>query len=326
MRFWTEITISTTTAAADLISDLLITLGSNGTMIEDRSIVPSPADHGDYWDLVDPAIADNMPEDVLVHGWFEGTSTDEAFFQTLNAALGALRRENPDADLGPLKVQNASILNQDWTAEWRRHYKPFRVGKTFVVKPSWETYARRRGDRVIQIDPGMAFGSGSHETTSLCLEMLEDRLAVGDTVVDFGTGSGILAIAAGLLGASQVLALDIDPDAVKVAEDNVRLNHLSHAITCQRGSLVPATLFDGTAVPVITPSCRLIMANIVADVILSALPAIRSALLPGGCLLCSGIIRKRRDEVVQGIVSAGFQVVDTRHRGEWMAYTAKKMA
>lgn len=320
---WTEITISTTTASADLISDLLISLGSSGTMIEDRSIVPTPEDHGDYWELVDPAIASRMPEDVRVHGWFDESGVDEAFYQQLHHHLEQLRQDNPEADLGTLAVNDASVPDQDWTAEWRRHYKPFRIGKTIVVKPSWENYVRKKGDRIIEMDPGMAFGSGTHETTALCMEMLEERMQIGDNVVDLGTGSGILAIAAALLGASRVLALDIDDGAVKVAEDNVRLNHLSHIITCQRGSLLPGTLSDGTEIPVVSPRCHVLVANIVADVILAALPAMKKAIIPGGYLLCSGIIRDRREEVANGLKAAGMQVIDTRHRGEWVAFAAR---
>ena len=185
-----------------------------------------------------------------------------------------------------------------------------------MVKPTWESYTPQEGDRIIEIDPGMAFGSGTHETTSMCLGFLEDYLTPGARVIDVGTGSGILAIGAALLGAGKVLAIDIDPTAVKVARENVAHNHLEEKIQCVQGDLLEQR----------AEQCDLCVANIIADVICGFAAPLQEHIVPGGLFVCSGIIREREQDVLDALQQAGYELVEERKKGEWVAMISRRPA
>ena len=310
---WMEWVVHTTTAAADAVSDLLIRAGSTGTMVEDRADIPDPEHPNGYWEIIDPALIEAMPEDVLVHGWFEPGPELPDTLAALKADLEQLRGRIA-CDPGTLAVDTLQVHDQDWSEVWKQFYKPFRAGKTLVVKPTWETWDAQPGDRVIELDPGMAFGSGTHETTGLCLALLEETLQGGEAVIDVGTGSGILAIGAALLGARDVLAIDIDPDAVRVAEENVAHNGLQDRVRVVRGNL----LDKQDAV------CEVCVANIIADVICAFAEPLRQHIAPGGWFICSGILLTREEEVVRRLEETGYRITDIRRRGEWVAIRSRR--
>ena len=182
------------------------------------------------------------------------------------------------------------------------------------MKPTWEDFCPAPGDRIIEIDPGMAFGSGTHETTGMCISMLQREIHGGEQVIDVGTGSGILAIAAGLLGAGHVLAIEIDPDAVRVAEENVRNNGLSHVVDVQQGNLLDH----------VEQVCDICVANIISDVIISFARPLMKHIVPGGLFICSGIVKERSDEVRSALEEAGYEVLNTEYRGEWTAFISRR--
>ena len=216
-------------------------------------------------------------------------------------------------DPGTLAVDTLQVHDQDWSEVWKQFYKPFRAGRSLVVKPSWEPYSAQPGDRIIEIDPGMAFGSGMHETTAMCLELLEESVQPGQRVIDVGTGSGILAIGAALLGAGDVLAIDIDPMAVKVAGENVAHNGLNGTVRVAQGDLLQAS--DAV--------CDVCVANIITDVICAFAAPLRAHIAPGGLFLCSGIIRERESAVTGALNAAGYTLLDIRRRGSWIAVKAR---
>jgi len=305
---WIELIVHTTTQGADLVSDRLMQLGAAGTMVEDRADVPDPSKPNGYWELIDPKLIESMPEDVLVHAWLEPDATFAERAALLRESLTALKASS-QAELGSLKIDSAQVRDEDWAEVWKQFYKPFRAGQCLVVKPTWEQYEAGKDDLVIEIDPGMAFGSGMHETTSMCLELLEEAGCEGKRVIDVGTGSGILAIGAALLGAEKVLATDIDPTAVKVAAENVVHNHLEERIDVRQGDLLEAT--DAV--------CDLCVANIIADVICAFAAPLKEHIVPSGRFICSGIIREREDEVLSALTAAGYEIEQIRHKGEWTA-------
>ncbi len=313
---WMEVAVHTTTQGADTVSMLLMQNGAAGTAIEDRADVPDPSKPHGYWELIDQSLIDSMPEDVLVKGWLP---VDERLYDsvsTLKQQLASLPGLNPGVTLGSLALDTRQVDEQDWAECWKKFYKPFRAGRTLVVKPTWESYAPFPGDKVIEIDPGMAFGTGTHETTGLCLAMLETYVKPGARVMDVGTGSGILAIAAGMLEAAQVLAVDIDPVAVKVAGENVRQNGLEQKVRVLRGDLVKDVReepFD------------LCVANILADVICFLAKPVKEKLKNGGVFLCSGIIREREKDVLDTLAESGYAVVEKQYRGEWVAIAARSV-
>ena len=311
---WQEIIVHTTTPASDAVSDLLTRCGATGTMIEDRADVPDPDKPHGYWELIDPALIDSMPEDVLVHAWLEQDAGLGERLSMLSEHLRVLKSQLGDM-AGSLETETFRVDDRDWSEVWKRFYKPFRAGKHLVVKPTWEQYDAQEGDLIIEMDPGMAFGSGTHETTGMCLELLESAMQPGDDVIDVGTGSGILAIGAARLGAGKVLAIDIDEDAVRVARENIERNGLSSVIDAVTGNLLDAT-------PDV--SCRVCVANIIADVIISFAAPLKSHIRPDGLFICSGIIREREDDVRTALLDTGYEILTCLHRGEWVAFLSRR--
>ena len=309
---YTELTVSTTTGGADQVSALLMRQGAAGTQIIDRSDLPDPDRPGRNWELMDRSLIDAAPEDVQVKAWFTAEEAPRVI-EPLRLELGRLRAEDPDAAFGALSLSVSSIREEDWANNWKQYFKPFRVGKRLVVKPTWEHWDAQPDDLIIEIDPGMAFGTGTHETTALCIELIE-RYYAGGRLMDIGTGSGILAIAAALLGAKDVYAIDIDEDAVRVARENVKQNGLEAAVRVEKGDLLKG----------VRDTYDFAVANILAPVICMLAGPLLRYLTPGGLFVCSGIIREKRDDVYAALTAAGYEILDERARGDWCAFAARK--
>ena len=310
---WLEVTVRTNTAGADLISELLISAGAKGTSIEDRFDAFSEPTDATQWDLIDPSVIEQMDEDTLVHAYFPAETTSRETIESLRARLAALTPEWLGFDAGKRELEIANVREEDWAENWKKYYKPFRVGRHLVVRPVWEKYEPQAGDKIISIDPGMAFGNGTHETTSMCLGLVEDYIKPGDTVLDVGTGSGILAIASVLMGAQSALGVDLDPVAVRVANENIERNGLSDRVHAQVGDLVKG----------IDTQADVVFANIIADAVIMLSRAVRAHMKPGGVFICSGIILEREQDVLDALSEAGFTVDRIEHRGEWSAIAAR---
>ncbi|MGN0970720.1 MAG: 50S ribosomal protein L11 methyltransferase, partial [Aristaeellaceae bacterium] len=305
--------IHPTTAGADLFSGALMQEGATGTMVEDRADIPDPAKPNGIWEIIDPKLIEAMPEDVLVHAWFEPDASFADKLQALRLRMTELKA-SAAMDMGTLDIGTANVHDEDWSEVWKKFYKPFRAGNHLVVKPTWELYDAQMGDKVIEIDPGMAFGSGTHETTGMCMELLEDALHGGERVIDVGTGSGILAIGAALLGAKEVTAIDIDPMAVKVARENIEHNGLQDKVTALEGNLLDH----------LDVTCELCVANIIADVICMFAAPLNDHIVPGGLFICSGIIKEREQDVVDALTAADYTILDIRRKGEWVAMLSRR--
>ncbi len=310
---WMKVTVLTTTIASDIVSEALISAGSAGTVIEDKNDVSLNQRPEGQWDIIDEEIARRMGDDVKVTGFYP---LDERASDALNAVRDKMRLLPglcPGVELGRLSVEASTIDDEDWAENWKKSYKPFRLGKTIVIKPGWETYEPQAGDRIITIDPGMAFGTGTHETTGMCVALAEEYVKPGMNVMDIGTGTGILAITAAHMGASEVLASDIDPMAVRVARENVRINGFDGVITCVCGDLMEKA--RGKA--------DVIIANIIADVIIGICAPAKALLNPGGVFICSGIAREREGDTLEALKNAGYTLFDIRHEGEWTAIACR---
>jgi ribosomal protein L11 methyltransferase len=201
----------------------------------------------------------------------------------------------------------------DWAEAWKEFFYPEKISPGLVVKPTWRQYDARAGETIIEIDPGMAFGTGTHPTTVLCLRLIEDHLRSEMTFLDVGTGSGILMIAAAKLGARQVTGVDNDPMAVVVARKNLQVNGISsESQTVVKGSLVSG----------IHGRYDLVAANILAEVIVRLAPDLPAVMAPGGRVICSGIIRSKQDQVAASLEAAGLEIVESRVQEEWVAIVA----
>ncbi len=309
---WIEIIVHTTTEGTESVSSLLLEFGASGTMIEDRADIPDPTKPHGIWEIIDPDMIDRMPEDVLVHAWFRADETFPALWADLSCRLQEMKSVSPG--FGSLLPDHRQVSDAEWTDVWKKYYKPFHIGQHLVIKPTWESYTAQEGDRVIEMDPGMAFGSGTHETTAMCVTLLEETIRGGESVIDVGTGSGILAIAAAFSGAGKVLAVDIDPDAVRVARENVANNHVQDLVTVREGDLLKY----------MDDRCDICVANIISDIIISFAAPLKDHIVPGGLFICSGIVRQRAEEVKEALLSAGYEVQQEVRRGEWAAFLSRR--
>ena len=311
---YVELIVHTTTAGSDAVSDVMMEAGASGTMIEDKADIPDPSKPHGIWEIIDPKLLESMPEDVLVHAWFEENPALPSLIENITGRLSQLH--DTAENIGSLRVETRSVNDKSWADVWKKYFKPFYAGQHLVVKPTWEPFDPAPGDRVIEIDPGMAFGSGTHETTGMCLSVLEENIRGGEEIIDVGTGSGILAIGAALLGAGHVLAVDIDPDAVKVAAENVANNHVQDIVTVQQGNLLEK----------VDAVCDICVANIISDIIISFAAPLMSHIRPGGLFICSGIVSMRADEVAQALLDAGYEILQKYTRGEWTAFLSRRNA
>lgn len=242
-------------------------------------------------------------------GWSGDATTVKGYLpvdERLEAALWALR------EAAGREVTVRFVQEEDWANAWKQYFKPQRIGERIVIKPSWEEFTPKPGDLVVEMDPGMAFGTGLHATTRLCLRALEQVVTGGERVADVGTGSGILGIAAVLLGAMSAICTDIDPLAVRIALENIERNRLGTQVSAHEASLPP----DGTF--------EIVVANILPDVILGMADELVAATAPGGWLIVSGIIESRAADVRSGLEALGLRDLSVETEGEWVAIVARK--
>ncbi len=303
MSRWIEVSLRADGESAEAIADVLARYGYQGVSIEQLGIPP------DAWDETEVP----PPQQLLLRAYFPDDDRLDSTKQELEAALGHMRL------MYPMPTPDYRALDaEDWSEAWKAHYQPLRIGKRLLIRPQWIHVKPAADDIEIALDPGMAFGSGTHPTTQLCLEALERLMQPALDVLDLGAGSGILAIAAAKLGARKVLALDIDPIAVEATTENARANGVGDKVVAEQGSLAnvlgSARRFD------------LAVVNILARVILQlAEQRLGEIVRPGGIVLCSGIIDTQLDEVEAAFRRSGLQPCARRQQGDWVLVEAKRV-
>ncbi|MGL5715151.1 MAG: 50S ribosomal protein L11 methyltransferase, partial [Paraclostridium sp.] len=216
-------------------------------------------------------------------------------------------------NIGEAIVELSQVDEEDWANEWKNYYKPTKVGQKVVVKPTWEEYELQDGDLIIELDPGMAFGTGTHETTTMCIQQLEKYVKPDTKVFDIGCGSGILAIAAAKLGAKDVLAVDLDEVAVKVSKENIELNKVENEVNALHGNLME----------VVTDKADIVVANIIADIIKILAKDIKNFMKDDAVFISSGIIHAKVEEVKEALVENGLEIIEVQSLGEWNAIVSK---
>lgn len=300
MAKWLELSIRTTPEYVEPLSELFRRYGEGSVVVEEE---------GDWDPDNDPANL-GPPTSVVVKTYIpvDATTANRRGMIDVGVRLISL--------LQPMGGLQERVLDEgEWEAAWKAHFTLLRIGKRLVIKPTWQEYAPVAGEVVVELDPGMAFGTGHHPTTRMCLEELEQRLRPGMRVLDLGTGSGILAIAAAKLGADTVFALDVDPSAIQAAGDNIRHNRVARKVRLFEGTLPHPKVLPG--------SIDMVVANITARAIAEAAKPIADALVPGGVAIASGIIRERQAEAetaLQGVMS----IRDRRYDGDWVALVAQR--
>jgi ribosomal protein L11 methyltransferase len=321
---WHEITISTTEEAIEMITNFLHELDADGVSVEESGTLNKQRDTslGQWYERPLNDIPEGMAE---IKGYFLVGSDIEGIKRTVLERTEELR--SYDIDPGDVVMTEAIVDEEDWANAWKQYFKPIRVSERLTIKPTWEDYEPAAGERIIELDPGMAFGTGTHPTTALCLRTLDSVVRGGEQVIDVGTGSGILAIGAIRLGAERVLALDLDPVAVSSAAENTRLNnlqdqiqvHLSDLLGVLRGGPEEGGAPLNVAVPV-----DLVVANILAEIILLFIDDVYEALKPGGTYIASGIYENKETDVERGLEAAGFEIVSREREDKWIAFVARK--
>lgn len=317
MNNWTEVTIWTSTAGIDAVTGMLMDLGINGFVIEDaQDFADFLQDTELYWDYVDETLAkEKQDAETNIKIYVEDSPAGAELLAQVNTGLAGLRARDTAHACGRCTTELASIRQEDWENNWKQYFKPFRVGETFLIKPSWEQCEPEEGRRILEIDPSSSFGTGTHNTTQLCICELERLVKPGDRLLDMGCGSGILSVAAHMLGAADITAVDIDPNATRIAAENAEKNGFSLR------TYVGDVIGDQALAQEIGDGYDIIVANIVADVIMGMQNILKSKLKADGTLIVSGIIAPRADEVQQSLLEAGFTLERRDQSGDWVAMT-----
>ena len=325
---WLEVKISTTSEGIELVTGALMQLGINGFEVEDpndfESFLTDPNIYKDYVDEQLYALRDATPSVTV---YLPGNEQGADMLKAVRAELERLKAlgDGLGVDAGALELSLGNVREEDWENCWKKYFKPLKVGDRFLIKPTWENVEDAGGRIVLEIDPSSSFGTGSHETTRLCIETLEGVVAPGCTLLDMGCGSGILGIAAALLGAGDITAVDIDANAVRIASENFERVKSGPAPRLLCGNvLADSAEAEALRAKLAEKRYDVIVANIVADVILGMRELFRSLLKEDGRLILSGIISERADEVAAGMSEAGFEAVTIRERGGWTAILEKK--
>ena len=309
---WSEISIHTTNEAVEAISNILHEAGASGVVIEDPfELIKEREDQfGEIYQL-DPH--DYPDEGVIVKAYlpvnsFLGETVDE-----IKEAINNLILFN--IDIGLNKVSISEVNEEEWATAWKKYYHPVKISERFTIVPTWEEYTPVSSDElIIELDPGMAFGTGTHPTTVMCIQALERTVKHGDYVVDVGTGSGVLSIAAAMLEAEKVTALDLDEVAVQSAKINVKLNKVHEKVDVFHNNLL-----DG-----VEEQADVVVANILAEVIMRFTNDVASAVKQGGYFIASGIIQQKKQDVKDKISEAGFDIIEVMQMEDWVAIIAKR--
>lgn len=300
---WTDIKIITDKKFEDIFDFVSAEICPMGVQIEDYSDLEQEVENIAHVDLIEQELLDKDRNEIIVHHYIS---------PEMDAQNARLTLENRLDELGVTYKCEIEYVNQeDWETGWKKYYHPMDIGEKLAVCPSWEEYSPAHR-KVLKLDPGMAFGTGTHETTYLCLEVLDKSIKGGERVLDVGTGSGILGIGAILLGAGEVEGIDIDPTAVKVAKENAKLNGVA-----DKFKIIVGDLSDKA-----TGKYDIIVANIVANAVMMLSETIKNFLKEGGLYITSGIIDTRKDEVVAKLQSLGLKILKIHEKNGWVCIEA----
>jgi ribosomal protein L11 methyltransferase len=307
---WHEIKIITTEEAYDAISEMLISMGAGGVAIEDPNEIRREIAKPNSLDYADDEFLSSLGDDVVIKVYFPGEVNIIEMTDLIKEKINYISNF---LVVGEGYKDFKDVDDEDWSTSWKKYYKPVRISERVTIKPTWEEYISAEGEVVVELDPGMAFGTGTHETTQMCARLLEQRLKAGDTVIDVGCGTGILSIIASKLGAGQIEAIDIDDIAVRVAKENCEINNVSHNVNVSKGVLKDINI----------KKVDLIVANIIANVIIDISELVPYYVGANGYFVASGIIRERKQEILDLYRSKGFTCETALELGEWVAIVFK---
>ncbi len=316
---WLEVYVKTSPEGIEIVCGLLYQCGLTGLMIDDeRDFEDFMKNPNRVWDYIDDGLISQKSKcGAAVTFFVSDNLSGRETFKTVQNGLEKLKKEEKEFDLGTLEIKVKNIKEEDWENNWKKYFKPISIGEKIIIKPSWENLKEPTDRKILEINPGNIFGTGSHETTQLCIEYIEDVIKENDIVLDIGCGSGILSIASLLLGAKYADAVDIDTNAIKIAYENLQMNNIS----CDRYNVVSGDILNDE----ILQECYtgrnydIVVANIVADIIISLSKQVPLYIKKSGLFICSGIITDRLEEVYRALKYNDFKVEDTKIKGDWAA-------
>lgn len=307
---WSEVQITTTPEAEEAVVNLFYEAGAEGVAIEsiENLVVLEDDPTVNY---IDESLLEMDPGETIIRGYFSEDTCDECIHKLLT---GIKKLPEYGINPGESELSITEVDDEDWANSWKQYYKPTKIGKDIVIKPTWEEYEAEANEIIINMDPGMAFGTGIHETTKLCVSKLEEYVHQGDVVFDIGCGTGILSIVAVELGAQNAIAVDLDSVAVRVANENVERNGEKDRIEVRQGNLME-TIGDGE-------TADIVVANILAEAIIEMAESVPKTLNHKGVFIASGIISERLEAVVE-VLQTNFTILDIEQMGEWRCITAQ---
>lgn len=307
---WIEVTVLTSSEATEAVAGFLYNCDVEGVSIEDVADVEFKKQNLGFADFINESVL-TIEEGAMVKGYFKDS---ENFMNTLNYIKESVDKLGEFGfDKGEGIVTYHKVNEDDWANNWKQYYKPTKVGEHIVVKPTWEDYEEKPGEVVVELDPGMAFGTGTHETTRMCIKALEKKVKGDTTVFDIGTGSGILSIAAAKLGAKHVVGVDLDPVAVESAKKNLEFNKVNNI-----------EILYGDLMEVVEGKANIVVANILADIIMFLSEGVRAFIEDEGYFIASGILNTQRDKVADKLKTLNFIIEEVMEDGEWICIIAKK--
>ena len=309
---WCEVSIQTTHEAVELVAEIFRDLGASGVVIEDPELVNDYITSG-KWDYTDIPIATET-EIVTEKAYLPVNGELEGRLQTFRQELKAL--EGRGVNIAPGTIVTNELQDEDWSDTWKQYFHTEKPGERVVIKPTWENYEPQDGEVIIELDPGAAFGTGTHATTSMCIRQLEKLVKPGMTVFDVGTGSGILSIISAKLGAKEIQAVDYDDSVLKIVEENLVQNNVQDIVSVAQSDLMQN----------IHGKAQLVIANIIADIIIRLFEQLDEHLEQGGTLLTSGIIEDRIEDVLAAAESHGYAVAERLESKGWACITFKRKA
>ncbi len=309
---WSELSIHTTNEAVEPISNILHEAGASGVVIEDSEDLSKirTNEYGEIYEL-DP---NDFPVDgVIVKAYLPVTSFLAETVEEIKLAITNLI--NFDINIGANEVTISEVNEEEWSTAWKKYYHPVKISNRFTIVPTWEIYEPVESDElIIELDPGMAFGTGTHPTTVMSLQALEKYIKEDSTVIDVGTGSGVLAIGSAMLGAKHIHALDLDEVAVQSAKLNVKLNKVQNQIDVVQGNLLDT----------VKEPADIVVANILAEIIMTFTMDAYTIVKPGGYFITSGIIETKKDDVKNSLENAGFQIEEVMMMEDWVTIVSRK--
>lgn len=318
---WIEISITTTSAGIESVCGNLYQLGITGLQIEDETDFKEFLENNhQFWDYVDEDLIKEKEKATCIKAYVSNNASGNEMLLSIRQAINALKEYDNKGEFGSLDISLGNLSEEDWANNWKKYFHPMNVGKKVLIKPEWEELSDLTDRLVFNINPGMTFGTGSHYTTQLCIEELENFVDNTKTVLDLGCGSGILSVISLMLDAKSALAVDIDPNCIDIAYENAKRNN----VNIDNYEVISGNILEDENICQYIKKNKydVVLANIVADVIIASMPLVKSCIAKDGVFITSGIIEDRIDDVKNALEENDFEVLRINRRKDWAAMVA----